>query len=504
MSTRSGGRNFFADWWSSLPSERVTQRGNYIWLVVATVCVGAFMAALDASIVNVALPSLGSYYHAGSTVGWVLISYLLTLATLLTLFGRLADMIGRKPLYTFGFLIFIIGSAACGAAVSMTMLIIARVFQAAGAAMLQANSVAIITAAVPANMRGRAIGFQGSAQAIGLSVGPAVGGALIGLFGWRAIFYVNVPVGILGTLAGAIILPKDTLKKTRSAVFDWVGTALFSPILVAMMLALEEGDSWGWGSAKVLGLFAVAIVLTVLFVLWERHAKSPLIDLKLFKIPVFSIGNFTGLLSYLVMFGVLVLMPYYFERISGYPSALVGLVMTPVPLGMTVAAPTAGRLADKYGPRMLTTLGMALSALGAFLVSITVSMHTNVVLLIVELLMVGVGLGVFTPPNNSSVMGSLPSERLGVGGGILNMARSLGMAMGTAVSLTILAALLAARGAFLNGAGPHPAWIPALHDTLLVLVGLSLLASVLSVLRTAQDSGDRDNRDRPEMAMIEI
>jgi len=246
VSTRAGGRRLAA-WWSSLPSERVTQRGNYIWLVVATVCVGAFMAALDASIVNVALPDLGSYYHAGSTVGWVLISYLLTLATLLTLFGRLADMIGRKPLYTFGFLIFILGSAACGAAVSMTMLIIARVFQAAGAAMLQANSVAIITAAVPSNMRGRAIGFQGSAQAIGLSVGPAVGGALIGLFGWRAIFYVNVPVGILGTLAGALILPKDFLKKT-STVFDWVGTALFSPVLVAVMLALEEGDSWGWGS----------------------------------------------------------------------------------------------------------------------------------------------------------------------------------------------------------------------------------------------------------------
>lgn len=502
MSTRAGGRSLAA-WWSSLPSERVTQRGNYIWLVVATVCVGAFMAALDASIVNVALPDLGSYYHAGSTVGWVLISYLLTLATLLTLFGRLADMIGRKPLYTFGFLVFIIGSAACGAALNMTMLIIARVFQAAGAAMLQANSVAIITAAVPANVRGRAIGFQGSAQAIGLSVGPAVGGALIGLFGWRAIFYVNVPVGILGTLAGAIILPKDKLI-SKTAAFDWVGTAIFSPILVAVMLALEEGDSWGWGSAKVLGLFAAAVVLAVLFVLWERHATSPLIDLKLFKIPVFSIGNFTGLLSYLVMFGVLVLMPYYFERISGYPSALVGLIMTPVPLGMTVAAPTAGRFADQYGPRILTTFGMVLSGLGAFFVAITVGLHTNVTLLVIELLMVGVGLGIFTPPNNSSVMGSLPSARLGVGGGILNMARSLGMAMGTAISLTILAALLAAHGGSLSGAGSHRAWIPALYDTLLVLVGLSLLAALLSVLRTDKEKDDREDQDRPEAHMIEI
>jgi MFS family permease len=267
---------------------------------------------------------------------------------------------------------------------------------------------------------------------------------------------------------------------------------------------LEEGNSWGWGSTKVLGLFAAALVLGVLFVLWERHTKAPLIDMRLFKIPIFSIGNFTGLLSYLVMFGVLVLMPYYFERVSGFATALVGLVMTPVPLGMTVAAPTAGRLADQYGPRLLTTAGMGLTGLGAFLVAITVGLHSDVLLLVVELLMIGVGLGVFTPPNNSSVMGALPSERLGVGGGILNMARSLGMAMGTAVSLTILAALLGSLGGSLSGAGSRQAWIPALHDTLFVLVALSLLAALLSFMRTQAGKQDRHGTDRHEAAMIEI
>ncbi len=502
LSTRTGGHSL-ATWWSSLPTQRVTQRGNYIWLVVATVCVGAFMAALDASIVNVALPDLGTYYHAGSTVGWVLISYLLTLATMLTLFGRAADLFGRKPLYTLGFLVFIVGSAACGAAVNMTMLIVSRVFQAAGAAMLQANSVAIITAAVPSNMRGRAIGFQGSAQAIGLSVGPAVGGALIGLFGWRAIFYVNVPVGLLGTLAGALILPKDRLA-TKRAVFDWLGTALFSPSLVAVMLGLEQGDAWGWTSFPVLGLFALALILGAVFVWWERRTSAPLIDMRLFKIPVFTIGNFTGLLSYLVMFGVLVVMPYYFERVGGYPTALVGLIMTPVPLGMTLAAPTAGRLADQLGSRLLTTVGMGLTGLGALFTAVTVSMAPHVALLVIELFMVGVGLGVFTPPNNSSVMGSLPSSRLGVGGGILNMARSLGMAMGTAVSLSVLAALLAARGADLLGGGPHRAWIPALHDTILLLVALSVVAALLSFLRASSDRQSHSGRDPSEATMIDI
>lgn len=502
MSTRTDGRGLAA-WWASLPSERFSSRSNYIWLVVATVCVGAFMAALDASIVNVALPDLGRYYHVGSTVGWVLISYLLTLATLLTLFGRVADMLGRKPLYTLGFLVFIVGSAACGAAVNMTMLIVARVFQAAGAAMLQANSVAIITATVPRQVRGRAIGFQGSAQAIGLSVGPAVGGALIALFGWRAIFYVNVPVGLLGTLAGALILPKDRLTGKRS-MFDWVGTALFSPILVAFMLAIEEGPTWGWTSGIVLGLFAFCVVVGFLFIQWEKRARSPLIDMHLFKIPVFTIGNFTGLISYLVMFGVLVVMPYFFERVAGFPSALVGLVMTPVPLGMTVSAPYGGRLADQYGSRLLTTAGMGLTALGTLLVALTVGLHTRIVLLIVELLVVGIGLGVFTPPNNSSVMGSLPSERLGLGGGILNMARSLGMALGTAISLTILSALLLLMGGNLSGAGGRRPWIPALHITLFMLVGLSIVAAILSFMRASQQGGHGDREREEAMAAIEI
>ncbi|MBX5466344.1 MAG: MFS transporter [Firmicutes bacterium] len=481
-------------WWLSLPSRRFTERAGYHWYVVGTVCVGAFMAALDASIVNVALPDLGTYFRAGSEVGWVLIAYLLTLATLLTLFGRLADMLGRKPLYTFGFLVFIVGSAACGAALSMPMLIVARVFQAAGAAMLQANSVAIITATVPPSVRGQAIGFQGSAQAVGLSVGPAVGGALIALFGWRAIFYVNVPVGLLGTLAGALILPRDRLSGNRPW-FDWVGSALFAPLLVAVMLGLEEGQTWGWSSPRILGLWAVALALALAFWQWERRTRAPLIDLRLFRIPVFTIGNVTGLLSYLVMFGVLVLMPYFFERVMHYPSAVVGLVMTAVPLGMTVTAPVAGRAADRAGPRLITTGGMVVAALATFLLALSIGTRPDVVFLVVELFFVGVGLGMFTPPNNSSVMGSLPQDRLGVGGGILNMARSLGMASGTAVSLALVTILLAVYGGTLAAGGPVGPWIPSLRWTLYLLVALGGIAAVLSVFRVGQPHSQSHKAD---------
>jgi EmrB/QacA subfamily drug resistance transporter len=477
--------------WQSLPSAKFTSRPNYIWYVVGTVCIGAFMAAVDASIVNVAIPDLSHFYHATATItGWVLISYLLTLATLLTFFGRLADILGRRPLYTFGFVVFIIGSAACGAAPSMDFLIVARVFQAAGAAMLQANSVAIITATVPANVRGRAIGFQGSAQAVGLSVGPAVGGALIGLFGWRAIFYVNVPVGIIGTIMAAMILPKDKMSGApTTAGFDWWGALLFSPALVALMLALTIAPHVGWLSPSVIGLFVATAALLWAFILREKRYESPLVDVRLFKIPVFTMGNVTGMLSYLVMFGVLFLMPFFFERVGGFPSAVVGLLLTAVPIGMTVVSPQAGGLADRYGSRLLTTAGMAVSAIGAGLLGVMMALHANLVLLIVGLLLVGVGLGMFTPPNNSSVMGSLPFNRLGVGGGILNMSRSLGMAFGTAVSSTLLAGFLAAYGGGLEG-GPRAAWVPTMRYSLLILAVLALVAAVLSYLKNSAEPSE--------------
>ncbi len=477
--------------WRSLPSSRFTSRPSYQWYVVGTVCIGAFMAAVDASIVNVALPTLTHHFHATPGItGWVLISYLLTLATLLTLFGRLADMLGRRPLYTFGFLIFIIGSAACGAAPNLMFLIVSRVFQAAGAAMLQANSVAIITAAVPSNVRGRAIGFQGSAQAVGLSVGPAVGGALIGLFGWRAIFYVNIPVGIIGTLMAAAILPRDKVREGRSATFDWWGALMFSPALVAVMLAVTDAPHMGWTSPLVLALFAMAALLVWSFIHREKRFRAPLVDIALFRLKVFTIGNITGLLSYLVMFGVLFLMPYFFERVSGYPAALVGLLLTAVPVGMTLVSPQAGGLADRYGARLLTTVGMISSAVGAALLAVSVAVQAHLVPLIAGLLLVGIGLGMFTPPNNSSVMGSLPSTHLGVGGGILNMSRSLGMAFGTAVSSTLMAGFLAAYGGRLGG-GPRAAWIPTMRYSLVVLAALAMAAALLSFLKTQTEGGSK-------------
>ena len=467
-----------------LPLPSLTCRPGYLWYVVATVCVGAFMAALDASIVNVALPTMKHAFGARyGTIEWVLIAYLLTLASLLPLLGRLADLYGRRMLYSVGFVVFVVGSVACGAAQGMAVLIGARVVQAVGAAMLQANSVAIITAAVPPDHRGRAIGFQGAAQAIGLSVGPAVGGALIGLFGWRAVFYVNVPVGLVGTALALLILPRDP-RRDRPEAFDWTGSATLTVALVALMLVLSQGEAWGWTSAAILWFAGAAVLALLAFVSTERRVAAPIIDPVLVRTPAFSIGTTTGLLSYHTMFGVLFLMPFYLEHVLHLPPTVTGLLLTPIPLGMTVAAPLAGGLADRFGSRLLTVAGMAISALGVGTLILVIGVTpVPLPLLLAAFGVVGVGLGTFTPPNNSSVMGAAPRSHLGVAGGILNMARSLGMALGTAVSGLMLAAFLPAGAAGV-------ARVPAIRDALIGVLVVACVTAALSALRHGEERSD--------------
>lgn len=413
------------------------------WRVVGTVCVGAFMAALDASIVTVAIPTLHTFFHASvALVEWVSIAYLLTLSSLLTAFGKVADELGRARMYRSGFLIFVIGSALCGLAPTIGFLIAARVLQATGAAFLQANSVALITHYTPASERGRAIGVQGAAQAIGLSIGPAVGGALLAAFSWRALFYVNVPVGLAGTILASFFLPKDP--PGHMVRFDYAGSALQALFLLAFLWALSSGYVGGWTSPPILAAGLIALISLFAFVWRERHFPEPVLDLSLFRIPRFTFGNLSGLLSYTLMYGVLFLTPFGLERVLAYRPAVVGLVLTAVPLAMSVFSPLAGVWADRLGPRLLTTLGMTAGAVGSSVLAFA-TLERAIPLVLLGLVLVGVGMGLFTPANNSSVMGTAPTAKLGMVGGFLNMTRSAGMSIGVALAGTIYASLLLAH-----------------------------------------------------------
>ncbi|RIV21835.1 DHA2 family efflux MFS transporter permease subunit [Alicyclobacillaceae bacterium I2511] len=468
---------------SRLPLPTVRKRPGYHWYVVATVCVGAFMAALDASIVNIALPKMESAFNVSlATVEWVSLTYLLTLASLIVPLGRLADMLGRRWMYAIGFTVFIIGSLLCGIAIPLWFLLAARVLQAIGAAMLQANSVSIITAVTPAKDRGKAIGIQGSAQAVGLSLGPAIGGALVAFAGWRWIFFVNLPVGIIGTLLGILILPADAGKKHREP-FDFLGTAILAPTLVAFIYVLNTGIKSGWGSPLVLTGMAITLLGLASFGWVEKRSTSPLVDLSLFRIPVFTTGNITGVLSFAVMYAVTLLGPFYLEYVRRLDPFQSGLYMTMIPIGMAIFTPVAGALADHFGTRMLTSAGMTMAIVGCVVLAFVSNPATAMIGYMAGLFFVGLALGLFTPPNNSSIMGSAPRTRLGVAGGILNMSRTLGMQLGVTLGGLSYQVFLMVHGATSERSATVAQMVPSFRDSYMTVAGMAAIALLLSAAK---------------------
>jgi EmrB/QacA subfamily drug resistance transporter len=414
--------------------EVIRRRPNAFWLAVAAVCIGAFMGQLDASIVTVALPTLQRTFHASlAAVTWVGLSYLLVLVATVAAVGRFADMWGHKLLYIYGFGIFVVGSALCGLAPNLGLLIGFRALQAVGAALLQANSVAIIALAVPRTSLGRAIGIQGAAQAVGLALGPTVGGFLLAAGGWRLIFFVNVPFGLLGMIAGLLLVPRSRHLQARVR-FDWAGLALFFPAVVAVFSAVSFGNSRGWTSPAILGLVVVGVALATAFMRREARCGEPMLDLRLFRRSRFSAGIASGMLSYLVMFGVLFVVPFYLERGLHLGSGQAGLELMVMPLALGITAPVAGRLADRLGAQPLTIGGMGIVAGG--LASLGILRPPGPVFLAL-LAVVGVGLGLFTPPNNAAIMGSVPRDRSGLASGVLNMTRGMGTALGLALTALV-------------------------------------------------------------------
>ena len=410
--------------------------------MVATVCFGAFMGQLDASIVTLAFPTLRHAFGASlASVQWVGQAYLLVLIGLLTAVGRYADMVGRKLLYTYGFVVFIVGSALCGLAPNLGALIAFRVLQGAGAAMLQANSVAIIAGAVPRHELGRAIGIQGAAQALGLALGPAAGGLLISVGGWRLIFLVNVPVGVVAIVLAWLLVPRSRDLAARAA-YDWLGLTTFMPAVAAIILAITYGDNEGWSSPGILAGLIVGTLLLASFAAREKRTAHPLIDMRLLGRPAFGAGITSGLFSYMVLFGVLTVAPFLLEVGHRQGTGVAGLELFLLPLGVGIAAPIAGHWSDRIGARPLTTGGMAV---GAAALALTAVFRDNLAVVLALLFLTGVGIGTFTPPNNAAIMGAAPRHQSGMASGVLNMTRGLGTSLGLA-----LAGL-----AYTTGAGPH-------------------------------------------------
>jgi len=415
---------------------------NPKWLVLVSIGIGSLMAALDGSVVNTILPVVRDTFSSNvATVEWVVTIYLLVLSGLLLTFGRLGDLRGHKSIYGWGFGIFVACSALCGTAQTPGMLILFRGAQAIGAAMLASNAPAILTGNFPGNMRGRALGLVSMMTYIGLTIGPSFGGWLAQAFGWRSVFYINVPIGLLALILSMTFIPKDVPAENGQR-FDLPGGLLFLSGLTALLLGLNKGADWGWASLPVLGLFFGSFLLLVSFIQVERRSSSPMLDLNLFRIPLFSAATFSAVLNYICVYTITFLLPFYLIQGRGMDPAQAGLLLTAQPIIMAIAAPISGSLSDKIGSRWPGMIGMGLLSSGLFMLA-RLDAATPLLFVGLGLAVAGLGTGTFISPNTSALMGSAPPQRQGIASGVQAAARNAGMVLGIGLAGAIFTTHLA-------------------------------------------------------------
>jgi EmrB/QacA subfamily drug resistance transporter len=460
------------------------------WLILTSVSLGSLMATLDGSIVNIALPAIQTDFRIDlTTTEWVVVAYLLVVGGLLLPFGRLGEVLTFKRVYLVGFTIFTLASICCGASPNVAGLVGFRVVQGIGAAMIMAMGPAIVARTFPAEERGRALGLNAISISIGLSLGPALGGVLTQLATWRAIFLINAPIGLLAVIWASRVLPAETPGEGQS--FDVRGAALSGAALFALLLALSEGQQWGWTSPAIIGLLIMFVVVGAAFLVAERRSIHPMLDLVLFRIRPFSAGLASVVVAFSGLFTATFLLPFLLEQGSGFSPVEAGLLLTPTPITMALVAPFSGAASDRFGPRALASTGMAIMALA--LLSLT-QLPVDFALpdLVWRLVLLGLGQGLFMSPNSSAVLGSVPRPRIGTASGTLAQMRINGQVLGIALSGAIVATRLPVHLAEL-GSGPPSAALRnvalagAIHDAFVVAALVCAVGIVTSLIRGSSE-----------------
>jgi EmrB/QacA subfamily drug resistance transporter len=416
---------------------RIFADENRKWWTLAAVAVGLFMIMLDNTIVNVALPSIERSLHMSiSSLEWIVTAYALTFAALLITGGKLGDMYGRRKMFVFGLAIFTLASLACGLAPSAGFLIGARSVQGIGAALMNPATLSIITATFPPKERGQAIGIWAGVSALALAIGPLLGGLIVDNINWHWIFYVNVPVGVVGIVVSRFFI-SESRDTSHEQSIDLPGLVTSGLALLALSYALIEGNKHGWMSAEILGLFAGAAVLLASFVLLEMRQRLPMLDLSLFRIGSFAGANLVAMLVSLGMFGVFFFVSLYVQNVLGYSPTKAGAIFLPMTVLIILVAPIAGKLSDRIGSRWL--MGAGMSTLGvSLLLYQRIGLHTGFWSLLPQLLLGGVGMALTMSPMTSAAMGSVPVDKAGVGSGVLNSFRQVGGSLGIALMGAIL------------------------------------------------------------------
>jgi EmrB/QacA subfamily drug resistance transporter len=455
---------------------RDTPSPRLLW-PTATVLAGAVMNSLSMSAINVALPALTDLFHTTpAAIAWVSIGQSLATATLLTVFGRLSDMTGRKRMYLSGLIIAMTASALSGLSGSVGQIVFFRIIHGIGSAMVLANSVAYLVEIHPASRRGLLVGAWEAGIAIGLAVGPTAGGLILATLGWHAIFFIYTIVSLI-LLPPVVLLMVEPKKERRKQRFDFLGAALFAGALTPVMVALTLGQRGGLLGPLSLLCLAVSVLSLVAFIAVERRVKEPMVHLELFQIRGFSAGNLAKVCAYFGFSANNFLLPFYWARVLGLPPAEMGLTLTGFPLGMLVGSLISGPLSDRIGTRLLAPAGLFIIT-AASLVQTQVSAPMGLGPVVVAAVLAGLGAGVFIAPNDSAILAVTPKTHLGVASGIMGVSRTIGTLLGQSVTAGLLTARLAARG---------DDFVPSYHEVFAVVALVTFLGVGLAAVR-----------DRPE------
>jgi EmrB/QacA subfamily drug resistance transporter len=457
---------------------RFVTEDNKKWWTLGAVSVGLFVIMLDNTVVNVALPSMQRSLHMTlSQLEWVVAGYALTFAAFMLTGGKLADFIGRRMIFMIGLAVFTGASLACGLAPSGNFLIGARVVQGLGGALMNPATLSIITATFPPRQRGTAIGIWAGVSAMALAIGPLVGGLLTQHVNWNWIFFVNVPIGIVGLFAIPLFIDesRDTTQDQR---LDVPGLASSSVGLFALTYAFIEANSYGWTSVQILGAFAVAAIGLTVFALVERHQRTPMLDLALFRNRTFSGANTAMLFVGLAMFGTFFYVSLYMQQVLRYSPVQTGASFLPMTILIILLAPLAGKLADRFGSRWLVGAGMAL--LSVMLLYYTqLGVGESFLVILPALLIGGLGMSLTMTPTTAAAMSAVAVDKAGVGSAVLNSSRQVGGSLGIAVMGAIVAAGVSSSTK--AGDAPRLAFLHGFHDALRVGAFLCLAGAVVAV-----------------------
>ena len=460
------------------------------WWTLAAVAFGLFMIMLDNTIVNVALPTIQRSLDLKiSELEWVVTGYALTFGAFMLTGGKLADLFGRRKIFVVGLAVFTASSFACGLANGATLLIAARVVQGLGAAMMNPATLSIIVATFPARQRGTAIGIWAGVSALALAIGPLLGGIITERINWNWIFFINVPIGLLGIGAAFVFIDesRDTSQEQRPDIPGLVTSTLG---LFALSYALIEANTYGWTSPRILASFGIAVASLGLFVLLEHRQRLPMLDLSLFRNRGFSGANAVMLLVGLAMFGVFFYVSLYVQQVLGYSAIEAGASFLPWTLLIVLLAPLTGRLSDRIGARPFVAVGMVVIAASMFAFS-RLGAQESFWALLPGMLLGGIGTALTMAPVTAAAMRSVRPDKAGVGSAVLNSMRQVGGSLGIALMGAIVAASTGG-----TGRRPEPAdFLTGFHHALVTSSAIALAGALIAALTLGETPHPEPERE---------